>query len=291
MTRRIVPLLLAIVSLTMASCRVDVAIDVDVRQNGSGVVTVEVTADAAVVDAAPGLADDVRVEDLRAAGWSVDGPAETADGGLSLVLTRPFSTPEQATALLSTINGPDGPLRALALTRSATDESIVFTLTGTLGVEGGLLAFTDPDLLASLGVSPYAEQIAAAGVDPVETIGIDLRVSLPGEVQATSGEIIGGSSEPTTSGDATGEPTAGRSDVREVIVWSVPLDNSRLDVATVSEESLRRGALWSILAGIALVALVSWMIASVVLIGWVVRVRRRRSLGGGRPNDRATPPA
>lgn len=283
MTRRILPLLLAVVTVTMASCRVDVAIDVDVEQNGSGTVTVSVVTDAEVVDTAPGLADDVRVDDLRAAGWTVDGPTDTADGGLQMTLTRGFSTPEQATALLATINGPAGPLRTLAVSRSATDDSLVFTVTGALGVEGGLLAFTDPDLLASLGVSPYAEQIATAGVDPAQTVGIEVSMALPGEVQTTSGQIV---SEVVPTPGTTG--TTGTT-VRDVIVWTVPLDDSRIDVGTVAEESLRRGALWSILSGAALVVLVLWVIGSAILIGWVVRLRRQRGTGAARRTDRATP--
>jgi hypothetical protein len=288
-TRRLLPLLLAVVVVTMASCRVDVDVMVEVAQNGSGVVTVEVTTDAAVVSAAPGLADDIRVDDLRAAGWSVDGPAETAEGGLSMTLTRPFATPEQATALLATINGPNGPLRTLALARDATDDRVRLTLTGALGVEGGLLAFTDPDLLASLGAAPYADDIAASGVDPTQMVGIELRVALAGDVQSTTGEVtVEGSETPEPAADdaATARPSA-----REVVAWEVPLDGSRLDVGTVADDSLRRGALWSALSVLALVALTAWVVGSVVVIGWVVRVRRRRGLGGSRPDRRATPPA
>lgn len=303
MTRRILPLLLAIVSLTLASCRVDVAVELDVAQNGSGTLTVRALADPDVVGAAPGLAEDIRVDDLRAAGWAVDGPLLQPDGSLLLTLTRAFSTPEQATALLSSVNGPDGPLRTIALGRTATDTEITYTLTGALGTDGGVLAFTDPDLLAALGVSPYADEIAAAGIDPSEAVGITFTAALPGDVRSTTGgrstaALLGPSptSAPdgTTTDGATTDSTEFGGDTtgfREVLTWVVPVDGSRLDVATVSEESLRRGALWSTLAGLALVALVVWTVGSVVLIGWVVHARRRRGGPRRRPGHRATPRA
>jgi len=250
--------LLVVLALALTACRVDVAVDVEMVENGSGVVTVTAVADAELVARAPGLADDLRFDDLLAAGWVLEGPATTADGGLSVVLRHTFSSPEQATALLASLNGTDGPFEAAALSRTASKQQIDYALTGGARMEAGLASFADPDLLASVGATPYADSIASAGLTPEQVVGLSFSVSLPGTVNGSTGAI---------------DPTGGEDRVR----WSIPLDGSPLDLATTSTVSLERGSMWQVLATVALAALVIWVSASVVLIAFVARARRRRA--------------
>ena len=285
------PLLALACVLILTSCRVDVAVDVDMAQNGSGRVMVTVDADAAVVTQAPGLADDVRLGDVRAAGWSTDGAVATPSGGLQLVLTRSFDTPEQGTAILATLNGPSGPLQAIALTRSATDTSITTGLSGSLRVDGGLDAFADPDLLAVVGATPWAENITEAGLTTDRAVSITFRATLPGEVVTTTAEgrspaaldgaaldgaALGGAppDDSTVTTGATGATT---------LIWTPPLDGSQVDLASTTSYSLERGGIWSVLSSLALLALVAWVLASIVVIGWVARAHHRRA---GRRADR-----
>jgi hypothetical protein len=270
-------LLLIAALAVLAGCRVDVGIDVQMSQNGSGTITVTAVADAAVVAAAPGLADDLRLDDVRAAGWAVEGPTATADGGLQLKLKHTFSTPEQATALLASINGPDGPLDAVLLSRDATESAITYTVSGKAGLEAGLASFADPELLAAAGAELYAAQIREADVDPTEAVTVTLTMRLPGEVESTTGEQgMGGMLD-----------EAPDSTVAPYLTWSVPTDGSSADLATTTRESLERGGIWSPLASVALVALIAWLVLSVVLIALVVRRRRRVR----RRNRRVTPSA
>lgn len=258
-------LLLVAALAVLAGCRVDVAVDVQMAQNGSGTITVTALADAAVVAAAPGLADDLRLDDVRAAGWTVDGPSDTADGGLQLVLRHDFSTPEQATALLASLNGPQGPLQAVLLSRDATDSAITYTVSGKAGLEAGLASFADPDLLAAVGAEPYADQVREADVNPADAVAITLTMRLPGEVESTTGE--------QGAGGMLGE--APDATVAPFLTWSVPTDGSSTDLATTTRESLERGGIWSPLATVALVALVAWIVLSLVLVALVVRKRRQ----------------
>lgn len=258
-------LLLVAALAVLAGCRVDVGVDVQMAQNGSGTIIVTAAADAAVVSAAPGLADDLRLDDVRAAGWAVDGPTATAGGGLQLVLRHDFSTPEQATALLASLNGPQGPLQAVLLSREATDSAITYTVSGKAGLEAGLASFADPDLLAAVGAEPYADQVREADVSPADAVAITLTMRLPGEVVSTTGE--------QGTGGMLGE--APDSTIAPYLTWSVPTDGSSTDLATTTRESLERGGIWSPLATVALVALVAWIVLSLVLIALVVRKRRQ----------------
>lgn len=244
----------ALVMLLLAACQVDVAVDISMNENGSGFVALVVTADEAVVAQAPGLADDLRFDDLIAAGWTVDGPTSTASGGLTVSLRHTFDTPEQATALVATLSGTDGPLRSVAFSRAATDTAITFTVTGA-GRADNLAAFTDPELLEVVGATPYVDDIAIAGTAPSEAAVVTLSLSLPG-----------------TIADSTATP-----DVEGVVRWTIRPDGVPVDLTTTSTRSLERGGVWPWLSGGALVGLIAWVVASIVAIALVARARRRRT--------------
>lgn len=253
--RRAFALLVAALALT--ACKVDTTVDVKVNADGTGVITLTAMADADVVAQAPGLAEDLRFDDAVAAGWLLTPPAATESGGLQVVLTHPFATVEEATALLASINGPGGPLHDAVITRTVTDDDITTAVAGTLRVDGGIDAFADPDVLAAIGGSPYADNIAATNLRPTDVVTFTLTADLPGE--------------PATP--ATG-PTAAD---EQSLKWSVPLDGTSADLATTSV--LAQGtpsSVWGTVATIALIALVAWCVIAVAFIAFVARARKLR---------------
>lgn len=246
-------LLLVVCALALTACRVDANVDIEMAENGSGLITVTAVADAALVERAPGLADDLRFNDLVAAGWVVQGPAPTADGGLSLVLRHPFASPGEATAVLGSLSGRNGPLLDVVLARTAAERSIELSLNGFTGTTVGLASFADDDLLAAVGATPWEAEIAAQGLTIDEALVLSISAALDGEIVATTG----------TAGDD------GR------IRWSVPLDGSLVDLATTSDISLAKGGLWRVLPFLALAALVLWVLAAVALLWRMIMARRR----------------
>ena len=154
-----------VAAVLLASCRVDTDVTLKVKPNGSGTVSVVVTADADIVSKAPDIKSDVRVDDLKEAGWKVTGPVDTDDGGVTITLTRSFSGPIEATAILNQINGTRGPLKQLVVARSGKDTNSTWTLAGKLEVNGGLEAFADDAALALLGGGPYIGEFNATGLD------------------------------------------------------------------------------------------------------------------------------
>lgn len=237
--------------LMLASCRVDTDVALHVKGNGSGRVVVTVTADAEVVKAAPGLASDVRNDDLTAAGWRTIGPDKTEDGGLTVSFERAFRTPEEATAVLAQVNDTRGPLRQLALVREGKESNSTFTLSGRLEVNGGLEAFADDAALKLLGGAPYAAQVSSTGKDLGKILGITFEAHMPGTVKSTTGNRAEG-----------------------VISWRVPTDGTPTDVATVTNNvdiaaNVARVAKWAV----ALLFLL-WVGASLVLAAMVAARRR-----------------
>lgn len=251
---RITAVLAAAVALT--SCRVDQTVTLDVAADGSGTVSVVLVADQGVVAKVPDLAADVRTDDLREAGWEVEGPDETDEGGLRLALTRDFATPEEATAILAQVGGASGPLRSVALARSGKDTNSVWTLTGALQVTGGLRAFIDDTGAELIGGAPFAGEVADAGLEIGEAVGIEFTVSLPGAIDSTTG----------VAGDRG-------------ITWRVPMDGSTIDVATTATNVDVGASVASVGRGILRFLLVVWVIGSLGLLSavwWKNRARTPR---------------
>lgn len=244
--RRVMAALAAVVLL--ASCRVDQTVTLAVNPNGSGEVRITIVADAAIVAAEPGLAADVRTDDLVRAGWKVEGPDETDDGGLRIVITRAFATPTEATAVLGQVNGENGPLQGLTLARAGKDTNSVWTLTGTLRVAGGLEAFIDAAGRELLGEAPFSGEVSDAGLDLGEAVGIEFVADLPGKVDTTSGLERDGA-----------------------IVWRVPMDGSEIDLATSVTNVDVPATVAGVGRGVLRFLLAAWIAATIALLAavWV----------------------
>ena len=185
----------------------------------------------------------------------MDGPTATAEGGLTVTVIHPFATVEEATALLASLSGTDGPLHDVALARAVTDDAVTTTLTGRIFVAGGVNAFADPELLAAIGGSPYANDIAATGLTPADVVTFTFVANLPGD--------------PTPAADGTVPP----------MTWTVPIDGTTADVAAtaVAARGGGGGGIWGTVADVALIALIVWCVLAVAFIAFVMTARRNRA--------------
>ncbi|HSB86255.1 MAG TPA: hypothetical protein VLD86_08105 [Ilumatobacteraceae bacterium] len=245
--------LVVIAALLLTACHIDATVEIAVKDDGSGTITLTASADAGVVSQAPGLADDLRFDDAKAAGWTVTGPTTSADGGLRVVIDHDFANPEEATALLRSINGSGGPMHDVVVGRTVDDSGTTVTLAGTLRIDG-LAAFADPEVLGAVGATPYAEQVDASSASPSEAVGITIRAVLPGKITSPNGEVKSGA-----------------------VSWLVPLDGSHVDLATTAVDDHGTAKIWGVAATVALVALVVWCVVAAAFIAWVVRQRNRRA--------------
>jgi hypothetical protein len=254
--------------VVLASCRVDVSTSVEVREDGSGTIEVDAVADAELVEAAPGLADDLRFDDLVEAGWQIDGPTPTADGGLRVVASHDFDGPAEASELLAQINGPRGPYRDIAVTRLVTDTSVSIIVDGSLGVDGGLRALADEGLVELVGAVPWRDALTTNDLEIGDVLGAELVIALP---------------------DENGDPTSvtvdddGRSDA---VVITMPADGSTVPVSSRTVIDLTPDARSPLVAALAGVALLVWLVVSVSFAVYVVRANRRRATARLRRLDR-----
>lgn len=259
MSRSVQTILTAVAAVAavvvLASCRVDVDVIVQIGPDGTGEVVITATADAEVVQQAPGLAEDLRFDDATAAGWVVDGPGQTEDGGMTVTLRRPVTSIEDANNVLASLGAPFVDVRFERVVDEDDPERVTLTLAGQLQLADGFESFADADLVAATGGAPYADQLAAAGATPTESLGITLRAELPGAIESTTGEAAG-----------------------NTVTWDAPLDGAAQDLATTAEQRPDRGPAWAgPLSWLALLLLLVWLVV-VGLVGVaVVRARRRRA--------------
>lgn len=253
---RLTRLALAVVGVfVLTACRLDVVVSVEMEPDGTGVVTLEATADDELVAQVPDLVDDLRLEDAIENGWEVDGPTAVDGGGVRLLLTHPFSSAAELANVLTSI-GP--PLTQMAVARTeGADGQIVNGIDGVLVLPAGYESFADADLISAVGGLPFGEEIAASGTTIDEAFSFTYRVSLPGELEsAETGTDIGD----------------------DVIEWVAPLDGTpvNLYIATVQRPA-GNGAAWAgPLATISFVGLIVWVAIAGAFIAFVAFARRNR---------------
>jgi len=190
--RRLV--LLSVLVVLCGACRVDVNVGIDAAANGSGRVRVEVVADREAAEAVD-LSAGVRVDDLKQAGWTVEGPSGRPDGSVSVVATKPFVDAEGARLAIEELTGPTGPFRGFRLQRHRSFARTTTRFSGTVDFTQGIEAFGDPGVKGALGGSAIGvdltrlEQELKGPVD--KAVGVQVALQLPGDVKSNAARQAG----------------------------------------------------------------------------------------------------
>lgn len=240
-----------VVVVLAAGCEVRTEVGVEVESDGSGTVTVAVGLDEDAVDRVPGLEQELRLDDLRAAGWEITGPVPEADGFTWIRGTKPFATPEDAGRVLEEVAGADGPFRDFEVTRQRSFARTEYGFRGVVDFTGGLEAFGDEALAEALDGEPLGEDVAAieerigAAID--ETFTFRVAVRMPGDLSS--------SNAPTEADNGA--------------VWEPRLSESGPVELLAESESVRTGSI--VLVAVAVLAALA---AVAVLAGFPWRRRR-----------------
>ncbi|MEC9000906.1 MAG: HAD-IA family hydrolase [Actinomycetota bacterium] len=174
---------------TLAACRVDATVTVDVADDGTGTVAVDVVADAAAVDALGSLDERVRTDDLLAAGWQIDGPTTEDTGVGRVTATKAFDHPDRLPVVLAEVLGPTA-VSDVRLDRRREFAKTTWRLSGTIDLSGGLDLLADDDLAVALDGLPFArsdsELAELAGCpdgscDPARSFSLTMVVAMPAD--------------------------------------------------------------------------------------------------------------
>jgi hypothetical protein len=251
-TRRLALIVVGLVALS--ACRLEVTVSVEMEPDGTGIVTLVATADDELVARVPDLIDDLRLDDATANGWRVDGPTQVEGGGLTITLAHDFNSKDELANVLNSI-GP--PLTQMAAARNTENEQTTNAINGELVLPNGFESFADADLIQAVGGLPFADEFAATGATPADSLSFTFRVALPGElISAETGtEVDDG-----------------------VIEWTAPLDGTSVNLYTATvQRPAGSGGEWAApLSTAAFVALVVWVVVAGAFIVFVTVARRRK---------------
>jgi hypothetical protein len=169
-----------VVVLALTGCQMTVAVDITVNPDLSGRVVVGVGLDDDALARAGDLDQQLRIDDVRAAGWEV-GAARREDDGLTWVrASKTFADPEEFTRVMEELTGPGGAFRDWNLAESSSLTGTEWTVDGVVDLTGGPATFSDPDLAQSLGGDPFGGSLAAIEQEegrPVADL-VDFRITV-----------------------------------------------------------------------------------------------------------------
>jgi hypothetical protein len=183
----------ALALLLCSACQVTIALAVDSRADGSGTIRTGVGLDADALRQVPDFAQQLRVDDLKRAGWTVVGPRKEGDGRTWVRASKPFANPASARRTVSEVNGPNGPFRDFRLSRT---HSFLRTKTSFAGMVDlrGASALADQRLLQQLGATgadtTALQQQADALVN--HSFRIEVVAHLPGSVSSNAPTAVSG---------------------------------------------------------------------------------------------------
>jgi len=146
----------------------------------------------------------------------------------------------------------------MAVERTTVNSETTNSMSGLLGLSKGFESFSDDDLAAAVGSTPFAAEIEASGATPQTSMSVTMHATLPGEVvtEGTNGEILDEGS----------------------IEWVVPMDGTIVELRAQSQQAPANNAWWARPVSIvALVALIAWVVIMTCFIGYVAWARSRRS--------------
>jgi hypothetical protein len=157
-------------------------------------VSVTATLDRAAVDAVGDLSKEVRLADLRRAGWSVAPVERTAGGGAVLRASHPFSDPSQVRSLISDVAGASGPFAGVSLAQQRSFLRTSTQVRGRVDLSGGLGAFADPALTSALrGTAADPLGVPEARLlGPDDHFSLSVSAHLPGRDPVTWEPALGG---------------------------------------------------------------------------------------------------
>jgi hypothetical protein len=243
--------LLAAVALVLAvaGCRLDVNVGFDVEDDGSGVVRVAVGLDEDAARRVPDLADQLEVQDLIDAGWTVTGPALEGDGRTWIRASKPFGTPDEAGAVLAELSGEEGPFRDFRIERDRSFLAETWRFSGTVDLTADLEGFSDDALRERLDGTSFgvdAEELERRAGDALDRVfRFRVAAELPGSVSSNAPvDVQGGAVWTPTLGEQVTLAADGR-----------VVDSARVIWLTI-------GALLAVATGI--------------VLGWRLRRRERR---------------
>lgn len=188
---------MVVLLLATAGCQVTLSAGVEARFDGSGVVRAAVAFDDEALAEIGDLPTELRLDDLRQAGWEVDEPRKEDDGLTWVRAAKGFATPEEASRVAGELSGPQGPFRDFRLESSRSFLKTKTSFTGLLDLSDGLAGLSDAGVQSKLGDADLGLDLDGLrrrfGPDLDRAVQVRMEARLPGRHetwQARMGEQV-----------------------------------------------------------------------------------------------------
>ena len=151
---------------------------IDVDRDGGGFIRAALGLDDEALRQLGDPATELRLDDLREAGWAVAAPAKEADGLTWVRLSKPFADADHAGRVAAELSGPGGPFREFRLERRRSLLRTTTAFSGVVDLTAGLAGLYDQGLQDALGdAAPPLDAAALADQD----VRVRVEARLPGE--------------------------------------------------------------------------------------------------------------
>jgi hypothetical protein len=187
-------LVVAALALVLCSaCQVTIAVGVDAKQNGSGVVRAGVGLDDDALHEIPDLAPQLRVDDLKKAGWTVVGPRKERDNRTWVRASKPFANPSGAARAMKELNGPNGPFKNFHLSIKHSFLRTKTSFSGTVD-RVGAAGLADPRLQQQLGGSGVDPNVLEQQLNQIidRSVRTEVVAQLPGSISSNAPTDVSG---------------------------------------------------------------------------------------------------
>ena len=184
----------ALALLLCSACQVTIAVGIDAKQNGSGVVRAGVGLDDDALHQIPDLAQQLRVDDLKKAGWTIVGPRKEHDNRTWVRATKAFANPAGAAKAMTELNGPNGPFKGFHLKVEHEFLRTKSSFSGTVD-RVGAKGLADQRLQQQLGGSGVDTNVLEQQLNQLidRTLRTEVVLYLPGSISSNAPtEISGG---------------------------------------------------------------------------------------------------
>ena len=168
----------------MSSCQVTIVAGVDAKADGL---------DADALHQIPDLRQQLKVDDLRKAGWTVVGPRKEGDGRTWVRATKRFADAAGERRAMAELNGANGPFKDFRLTRHRSFLRTTLRFSGTVDLAGAR-SFSDPQLEQRLGGAGVDTETLRRRLDQLLNQSFRLQVSalLPGSIHSNAPTSVDG---------------------------------------------------------------------------------------------------
>ncbi|MFN2505743.1 MAG: hypothetical protein ABR540_16175 [Acidimicrobiales bacterium] len=193
----------------LGGCQVTLSAGIDARPDGSGWVRAGLGLDAEALRELGDPNKELRLDDLRQAGWDVRGPEAEGDGLTWIRAGKRFETADEAAQVAAELSNADGPFREFRLERTKGFLRTRMKFTGLVDLSKGLAGINDPAVQERLGDADLGLDLAGLqhrfGADLDRGVRVRVEARLPGDMEAGPGvtRVGGGVAWQPAAGSST----------------------------------------------------------------------------------------